>query len=54
MNCSTCNALRKRIHKFDKVVRDICTVLNICYAGVDVDKGEIVNEIRKLKEKHHV
>lgn len=38
-----------RINQFDNIVRSICTELDIVYAGVDLDEGEIVDAIKKLK-----
>ena len=44
-------SLRARIRDFDAVIRDICMALNMSYAGVDVDKGEIVAAIKDLKRR---
>ena len=43
--------LKARIKEFDAVIRAICTALNMSYAGVDVDRGEIVAEIKNLKNR---
>ena len=41
--------LNSRVSKFDKVIREICTTLHLCYGGVDFDNGEIVKSIMELK-----
>ncbi len=44
------NELQERVNQFDRVLRGICTELNITYAGVDLDEGEIIDAIKKLKK----
>lgn len=44
--------LLQHIRCFDDVVRAVCTELDMCYAGVDVDSGEIVAAIKKLKQSN--
>lgn len=45
--------MRIRIHEFDRVVRDICTELGLCYGGVDTPEhsAPILEAIRKLKQE---
>lgn len=43
------NSLKdERIKQYDKVLRAICTELGMTYGGVDVDSGEIVENIKLL------
>jgi hypothetical protein len=44
-------SLSQRVSQFDKVIRSICTELNLCYGGVDFDEGEIVQQISSLQKQ---
>lgn len=44
-------SLIKRVDLFDKKMREIATLLNVAYAGVDTDDDSIVKAIIELKER---
>jgi hypothetical protein len=46
------NVAQDRINQFDKVIRNICTELDITYAGVDIDDGEIIEAIKQLQASY--
>jgi hypothetical protein len=41
--------LSQKVTEFDKVIREVCTELHLCYGGVDFDEGEIVQAVIALK-----
>ena len=43
-------ALVQRVYYFDRVLRDVCSELDVCYTSAGIGSEEIVAAIKKLKD----